>query len=146
MSAPLLYREPGSTWWPLLWGPGFCAAGWGWEALTGPSHPLAWAGAAVLLLGLTVLWVRARRVDRVVELTEETLRQGTEVIAVSRLARVTDVDAPEVCRPLGGGYAIPRKTHPVPLELDDGSTVLGWARFPDDLLEVLAPVVAGRQR
>jgi len=137
------YHESGSTWWPLLWGPGFCGVGFTLETVTGASHGLAWIVVGVVLLGLTALWVSARRTDRAVTLTDTTLRMGTGMISVARIARVEGVPEPVGARAIGGGFTIPAKTHPVPMELVDGSVVLGWARFSDDLVEVLAPMVEG---
>ncbi|WP_235926683.1 hypothetical protein [Actinokineospora pegani] len=140
----VLYREPGSTWWPLLWGPLFCAVGYLVEVLTGPAHPLAWSGAAVLLVAITTLWIVARRQDRSVVLTPTLLRLGADVLHLERIVRVEGVEEPEVARPVGRGFTIPRKTHAVPLELTGGTVVLAWARFPDDLVEVLAPLLRER--
>ncbi|WP_018684842.1 hypothetical protein [Actinokineospora enzanensis] len=138
---PVLHREHGSTWWPVLWGPLFCAAGYGVEAMTGPVHRLAWVLLAVTLAGLAAVWVSARRKVCLVELTPSTLRQGRETLAVARITRVTDVGVPVGARPLGGGWTVPKKTTEIPLELADGLVVLGWARDPAALVAELTKLV-----
>ncbi|MGQ0839273.1 hypothetical protein [Actinokineospora sp.] len=138
---PVLYAEPGSSWWPVLWGPVFCAAGAGIEAVTGPVHGIAWLLVGVALVGLSATWVNARRKLCAVSLTPRTLRLGQETLAVERVARVTDVGTPPGARPLGGGWDVPRKTTEVPVELTDGSVVLAWAADPDALLTALRPLV-----
>ncbi|GLZ38210.1 hypothetical protein [Actinokineospora sp. NBRC 105648] len=143
---PVLYAEPGSSWWPVLWGPVFCAVGAGLEALTGPVHGLAWILVAVVLAGMTAAWVNARRKVCAVSVTPVYLHQGQDRLAVAKIARAADVDAPVSAKPLGGGWTVPRKTTEVPLELDDGTVVLAWARHPDGLIEVLQGLVAEKPR
>ncbi|WP_051386404.1 hypothetical protein [Actinokineospora inagensis] len=140
---PVLYAEPGSTWWPVLWGPVFCVAGAVVEALTGPVHGLAWVVVGLVLFGMTAAWVSARRKICRVVLTPATLRQGRESLPVKDIRAVTDVGAPVGARPLGGGWTVPKKTTEVPVELDDGSVVLGWARDPAALVAALRPLVTG---
>jgi hypothetical protein len=52
---PVLFDEPGSSWWPVLWGPAFAVAGVAVEALSGPVHSVAWlvvgAGLAAAAAG-----------------------------------------------------------------------------------------------
>ncbi len=143
MSAPeeVLYDEPGSTWWPVLWGPVFCLVGAALELVTGPVHWIPWLGVAALLAAMTAAWVSVRRKVRVVRLTPTALRQGEETLPVARIAGVTDVDAPDAAKPLGGGFTVPKNTTEVPVRLDDGTVVLAWARYPEDLVEALTPLV-----
>ena len=138
---PVLYAEPGSTRWPLLWGPAFAAAGAGLEALTGPVHVVAWLVVGIGLFGLFALWVNARRKVYRVELTPVTLHQGREALPVKDIAQVTDVGAAPGAKVLGGGWTVPRKTVEVPVRLDDGSTVLAWARDDEALKAALARLV-----
>ncbi len=138
---PVLYREPGSTWWPLLWGPLFAGVGAGVEALSGPVHGVAWLIVGLALFCGSVVWVNARRKVYVVTLTPSTLRQGRELFPVARIAKVTGVGASAGAKVLGGGWAVPRKTTELPLRLDDGSVVLAWARYDEDLAVVLARLV-----
>ncbi len=138
---PVLYAEPGSSRWPLLWGPAFAAAGAGLEALTGPVHTVQWLIVGVALFGVFALWVNVRRKVYRVELTPQTLQQGRETLPVKDIAQVTDVGAAPGAKVLGGGWTVPRKTVEVPVRLDDGSTVLAWARDDEALKAALARLV-----
>lgn len=138
---PVLYAEPGSTRWPLLWGPAFAGIGAGVEALSGPVHTVAWLIVGIGLFGIFALWVNARRKVYRVELTPTELRQGREALPVKEIAQVTDVGAAPGAKILGGGWSVPRKTYEVPLRLDDDSTVLAWARDDDALKAALVRLV-----
>ncbi|MGB3437465.1 MAG: hypothetical protein WBA97_01825 [Actinophytocola sp.] len=138
---PVLYAEPGSSRWPLLWGPAFAGVGAGVEALSGPVHTVAWLVVGLALFGVFALWVNVRRKVYRVELTPVTLRQGREDLAVKDIAKVTDVGAAPGAKILGGGWSVPRKTYEVPLRLDDDSTVLAWARDDDALKAAIVRLV-----
>jgi hypothetical protein len=138
---PVLYAEPGSTRWPLLWGPAFAGIGAGVEALSGPVHTVAWLIVGIVLFGVFALWVNVRRKVYRVELTPTELLQGRETLPVKDIAQVTDVGAATGAKVLGGGWTVPRKTYEVPLRLDDGSTVLAWARDDESLKAALVRLV-----
>ncbi|MFI7678627.1 hypothetical protein [Actinophytocola sp. NPDC049390] len=138
---PVLYAEPGSTRWPLLWGPAFAGLGAGLEALTGPVHTVQWLVVGIGLFGVFALWVNVRRKVYRVELTPLTLRQGRETLPVKDIERVTDVGVAPGAKVLGGGWTVPRKTVEVPVRLDDGSTVLAWARDDEALTAALVRLV-----
>jgi hypothetical protein len=144
MTEPVHYAEEGSSWWPLLWGPLFAGIGAGTELLTGPVHTAAWVGVAVILFGIAAIWVRARRKVYRVELTPTTLQQGMESIETARIAQVSDVGAGAGAKPLGGGWAVPRRTDEVPVKLDDGTVVLAWARDGEALKNALVRLVEDR--
>jgi hypothetical protein len=135
------YAEPGSSFWPVLWAPGFALLGAGVEALTGSVHVLGWVLAALVLAGVWALWVAARRRLRSVSLTDEVLRLGEEELPVSDIAAVED-DEPEAAKVLGGGWSTPNGTGAVPLRLQDGKIVLAWARRPDELRAALRALLA----
>ncbi|MFL6120813.1 hypothetical protein [Actinophytocola sp.] len=137
----VLYLEPGSTWWPLLWGPAFAAVGAGLEAFTGPVHTVPWLIVAIALFGLAALWVNARRKVYRVELTPSQLTQGRETIDTGTITQVTDVGAAAGARVLGGGWTAPRKTTEVPIRLEDGTVVLAWALDGEAFQEALADLV-----
>ena len=130
------YAEPGSSFWPVLWAPGFALLGLGVEALSGSVHVLGWTLAAVVLAGVWALWVAARRRLRSVCLTDETLRLGEEELPIASIAAVEE-DEPESARVLGGGLSTPKGTSAVPLRLHDGKVVLAWARRPEELANAL---------
>lgn len=138
---PVLYAEPGSTRWPLLWGPVFAGVGAGLEAISGPVHTVAWLIIGIALFGGAALWVNARRKVYKVQLTPKELTQGRETVEIKTITRVTDVGAQAGARVLGGGWTAPRKTDEVPILLDDGAVVLAWARDGDALREELARLV-----
>lgn len=144
MSEPVLYAEHGSTWWPVLWGPAFACLGAGVELLSGPVHTVQWLIVAVVLFGVSVLWVNARRKVYRVQLTPKTLTQGRESLEIGHVTKVSEVGAAVGAKPLGGGWTVPRKTDEVPLRLDDGSTVLAWARDGEALRDALARLVEDR--
>lgn len=136
-----LYAEPGSTWWPVLWGPGFAVLGAGVEALTGPVHALAWTVVGLgLAIGATV-WVQARRRICAVRLTSTALFQGRERLAVDRIAEIDEVGQPIGARVLGGGWTVPKRFAEVPLRLRDGGVVVAWAKHPDALRAALGPLI-----
>lgn len=136
-AAPVLYAEPGSRWWPLVWGPVFALVGAGVEALSGPVHVLAWLVVGLVLFGMTLLWVQARRRVCAVVLTPVNLYQGREPLAVREIIEVDDVGMPVGARVLGGGWTVPKKFTEVPLRLADDSVVVAWAKDPDALRAAL---------
>jgi hypothetical protein len=141
-SGPVLYVESGASWWPVLWGPGFAAVGAVVEGFTpGPKHGLMWLLLAGILAVASAVWVYGRRRLCSVRITSSELRFGREALALARVEAVTDVGAPVGAKVLGGGWTAPRGTSEVPLRLDDGEVVLGWARDPVTFTEVLRPLV-----
>lgn len=138
---PVLFAEHGSSRWPLLWGPLFAGAGAALEALSGPVHTVPWLVVGIVLFGVAALWVSARRKVYLVELTPTVLRQGRESLPVERIAEVTGVGAATGAKVLGGGWTAPRRTIEVPLRLDDGSTVIAWARDGEALIGALTGLV-----
>jgi hypothetical protein len=133
----MLFHESGSSWWPVLWGPVFAAVAGGLEASTGRTHTVQWVLVGLGLAVLTTVWVAARRRMCSVELTPAVLRQGREELPVHRIAEVRDVGPQMGARVLGGGFAVPRKFTGVPLLLDDGETVLAWAKHGEGLQAAL---------
>lgn len=145
-SALVLYAEPGSSLWPVLWGPGFALAGALVELASGPVHVIAWVVVGIVLAGLAFIWVQARRRVCAVRLTTSALTQGRESLGVDDLAAVDDVGASVGARVLGGSWSVPRKFTEVPVKLTDGSTVLAWARDGEALREALSRLLATRER
>ncbi|MYW94093.1 hypothetical protein G3I59_26665 [Amycolatopsis rubida] len=143
MAARTLYSEPGVGWSALIWGPLFALLGALAELATGgPTHVVGWVLIGAALCGLTLPWVYARRRFLSLEVTTEQVRQGRETVAAERIASVTDVGAPVGTRVLGGGWSVPRKYDELPVELDDGTVVLAWARDVEALKTALAELAA----
>jgi hypothetical protein len=140
-AAPALYAEPGSTWWPLVWGPAFAVAGAGAEALSGSVHTMIWVLAGAGLAVLAFVWVQARRRVCAVRLTATHLYQGREAVAVDAIADVDDVGLPVGARVLGGGWTVPRKFGELPIRLTDKTVVLAWAQDVEALRAALRPLV-----
>lgn len=142
VEAPALYEEPGSTWWPLAWGPGFALVGAGIEVLSGPVHVLAWVLAAAVLFVISLIWVQARRRVCSVRLTGTALYQGQEPLEVNKIAEVDDVESTPGARILGGGWTVPKKYVELPLRLTDDTVVMAWAKDAEALRAALRPLVA----
>jgi len=144
------YEETAASWWWLLFGPGFAAAGILVEAVTqGPVLYPVWLVAGVALTGFTAMWVYARKRYVVVLLTRSTLREGQETLPVERIAGLADADdkpggmqVVHASRVLGGGMAAPRKYDELLLRLDDGTVVLAWARDGAALREALRELLS----
>ena len=129
MAEPILYAEPGSSWWPLAWGPGLALVGVVLDLTAGGSvQALLWVPVAVLFTLVSTVWVATRRKVRSMSLTTATLRQGREELAVSEIVDVGEAGPAMGAPVLGGGWLVPNGTDGVPLRLGDGRSVLGWAR------------------
>ncbi|MDX8144612.1 DUF3093 family protein [Lentzea sp. BCCO 10_0061] len=139
----MLYRESGSSWWPLVWGPGFAVAGYLIELITGPASVALWAIVGLVLTLCAVLWVNLRVKTGSVALTTEEAQFGREKLPVAMIQAFTDVGAPTGAKVLGGGWSVPKGTTAMPLRLVDGTVVLGWARDPEAFLAALRRVVRG---
>jgi hypothetical protein len=142
VTQPVLYAEPGSTWWPVLWGPIFAVVGALFEWTTGPVHTLGWTLVAIGFAGAGAIWAQGRRRMCSVELTPVTLRQGRETLDVDKIAAADEeVGTPVAARVLGTGWAVPRKFESVPVRLQDGTTVVAWARDGEALRAALRELV-----
>ncbi|WP_019809366.1 hypothetical protein [Saccharomonospora halophila] len=99
-------------------------------------HTVTWVVVAVGLLGLTWLWVSARRRFLAVAVDDTHLRQGSEWLPRTRITEVDGEGADHGPdrrgtgrgRVLGGGFDVPRGYEEIPLRLDDDTTVRAWAR------------------
>jgi hypothetical protein len=77
-----------------------------------------------------------------VELTPVALRQGRETLDVEKIAAADEeVGTPVAARVLGTGWAVPRKFESVPVRLQDGTTVVAWARDGEALRAALRELV-----
>jgi len=151
-----LFYEPGASWYWLLAGPvsGLTMLliqlkGGGGIQLFVPSVFL------VLVTGFLWLQVHAARIHTSVELTADSLRQGTEVIPVRTILTVypeaeRKVKSGELLqkwqtsRALGELSGIPRGRKGVGLGLTGERTAQAWARKHGQLREALTLVVEQR--
>lgn len=142
MTDPVLYSERGSSWWPVLWGPVFAAAGLLVEVIApGPTNPVMWVLVGGGLAAAAAVWVYGRRRLVSVRLTPSELVLGREHLEVERIVAVTDVGAPVGARVLGGSWTSPKGTSEVPIRLADDKVVLAWAKHPEALLSALSGLV-----
>lgn len=169
-----LYSEIGASWYWLLAGP-FAGllmvfvqfrAGLGFQ----PFVPLLFVA---MVSGMLAVQVKAGRIHTSVELTDTTLREGTEVVGVDEIeavfpepensvkaagfmdkwqGRTLGVNSTgplekwQTSRALGELSGVPRGRTPIGLRLTGGRLVQAWARHPDALRAALIPLVEARQR
>ncbi|ORV09893.1 DUF3093 domain-containing protein [Mycobacterium celatum] len=151
-----LFREPGASWYWVLTGPLAAGAmlliehssGYGWQ-------PLVPAVFLVLVSGFVALQVKAARIHTSVELTPQTLRQGTETIKVAEIVRVyPEAGHPQAseqesarwqsARALGELVGVPKGRVGIGLRLTHGRTAQAWARRHKSLRAALTPLVEER--
>lgn len=139
-NAPPLFHEPGASWYWVLAGPATALAlaliqnssGYGLD-------PLIPGLFLVLVSAFVAVQVKAARIHTSVELTGQTLRQGTETIRVGDIVRVYPEPAkpahraehPEkwqTARALGELRGVPRGRVGIGLRLTGGRTAQAWAR------------------
>ncbi|EID16379.1 hypothetical protein [Mycobacterium xenopi] len=151
-----LFYEPGASWYWVLVGPVTAvamlfiekSAGYGWNVLV----PMVFL---VLVSGFLAIQVKAARIHTSVELTEDTLRQGTETIKVAEIVKVypeaehaPDSGLPlhrwQSARALGELVGVPRGRVGIGLKLTHGRTAQAWARRHRHLRAALTPLVEER--
>jgi hypothetical protein len=154
-AAPL-FREVGASWYWLLAGPVSAGImlwleksnGYGWQ----PSVPLFFL---VVLTGFIALQVKAARIHTSVELTAQTLRQGTETIRVAEILKVypeadhplaskKDLERWQSARALGELVGVPKGRTGIGVRLAGGRTAQAWARRHRHLRNLLTPLVEER--
>ncbi len=155
-SGEVLFHEVGASWRWLLMGPLAAlamlyiqhGAGMGIRFLV-PGFFL------VLLTGILYLQVHAARIHTSVELTAETLREGTEVLPLSEIVLVypETPNAPKSgkdpypwqdARTIGELNGVPKGRRGIGLKLTGGRTAQAWARDDDALREKLTQLVEAR--
>lgn len=151
-----LFHEVGGSWYWVLAGPMSALAmlmieksgGYSWQL----SVPLVFL---VLVSGFVGLQVKAARIHTSVELTPETLRQGTETIKVAEIVHVypeamnpvvpeKELERWQSARALGELIAVPRGRVGIGLCLTHGRTAQAWARRHRHLRAALTPLVEER--
>ena len=138
--APLFF-ECGASWYWVLCGP---VAGGLLVAIQNSSgygiQPLIPAAMMTLVSGMLAIQVKAARVHTSVELSRDTLRQGTEILRIADIVMIY----PEAKRPTGWGKAepekwqqsralgelsgVPRRRVGIGLRLAGRRTVQAWAK------------------
>lgn len=146
----VLFYEPGGRWRTVCYGPMLCLLVLSLELATGGRpHWFALVFCAVLIAGFVVVQVIAARTHVGVELTETTLRNGTEALPVSSIAAVlppTEESRPgagswEDARALGELSGVPRRRTAIGLRRTDGTLVRAWARDHRGLRAALTTLV-----
>lgn len=106
----------------------------------GRVHALAWALAAVVVVGSDAISIYAARSLRSVEITEDELRVGEDAVPLSEIVAVVgtdaDADTGAAAGPVLGrrpGEGLPRGTAAVALELTGGRRVRIASRRPQQL-------------
>ncbi len=153
--APLFF-ENGASWYWVLAGPGVGAAMLWMQNSSGYGlQPLVPGLFLVLVSGFLGLQVKAARIHTSVELTGQTLRQGTETIRVDDIVKVypeprrpsrrgEPTEKWQTARTLGELNRVPRGRVGIGLRLTGGRTAQAWARHPGALRTALTSLVQQR--
>lgn len=152
-----LFCESGASWNWVLIGPAATVAllllqnSGGYYRL----QPLILALFLVLVSGFIAIQIKAARIHTSVELTEETLREGTETIAVRDIVSVypepprptyrrVEPEKWQEARALGELRGVPRRRTGIGLRLTGGRIVQAWARNHRGLRAALGQLVIDR--
>ncbi|KUI44200.1 hypothetical protein AU197_02880 [Mycobacterium sp. IS-1590] len=147
----VLFYEQGASWWWLAAGPAAAiamgliqaSAGYGFQWLV-PGMFL------VLVSGFLAIQVKAARIHTSVELTTETLRQGTERISTDEIVRIypeaTGSEPPkwQSARALGELTGVPRGRTGIGLKMTNDRTAQAWARKHQTLRQTLTQLIEER--
>lgn len=152
---PLFY-EPGGSWYMLLLGP---AAAVILILIQMSSHRgvgLVVPAVFMVMISLFLaIQIKAARIHTSVELTEETLRHGTETIPVREIVKIypeaentvesgLPLEPWQEARTLGEINGLPRRRVGIGLKLTGGRTAQAWARRHRGLREALSSLVQER--
>ncbi|HET9876550.1 MAG TPA: hypothetical protein VFQ37_12435 [Mycobacterium sp.] len=153
-----LFHECGASWYWLLTGPAAAVAMLFIQNTDGYGlRPLVPAVFLVLVSGFVGLQVKAARIHTSVDLTEKTLRQGTETLRVDDIVMVYPAPEPDPlargkdipekwqeARALGELSGVPRGRRGIGLQLTGRRTAQAWARNHRALRAALTPLVQER--
>ncbi|WP_435593347.1 hypothetical protein [Nocardia sp. bgisy118] len=143
----VLFVEPGARWRVVAYGPLLCLLVLVLEMVTSsPVHWFALIFCGALIAAFVALQVVAGRRHVSVELTESTLRQGTETLPLTGVTAVLperdehswNDEEWESARALGELSGVPRRRKGIGLRLGDGGLVQAWARDHRGLRTALA--------
>ena len=147
----VLFHEQGASWLWVLAGP---AAGIAMAMIQmSAGYGIQWLvpGLFFVLVSLFLsIQVKAARIHTSVELTTETLRQGTEVLRVDEIVRIypeaSGAETPkwQYARALGELTDVPRGRTGIGLRLTNDRTAQAWARKHEKLRAELTNLVEER--
>lgn len=147
----VLFYEQGASWWWLAAGPASAIAMGLIQASAGYGFQWMVPGLfLVLVTGFLGIQVKAARIHTSVELTPETLRQGTERIRTDEIVRIypeaTGAEAPkwQSARALGELTGVPRGRTGIGLKMTNDRTAQAWARKHQKLRETLTQLIEER--
>ncbi|WP_280234159.1 hypothetical protein [Nocardia cyriacigeorgica] len=152
-SATVLFAEPGGRWRAVAYGPALCLFILILEIATGSSpHWFALLFCGALIAAFVALQVVAARRHVGVELTTDTLRNGTETLPLDAIEAVLgepdeqnwDEEPWESARALGELSGIPRRRTGIGLRRTDGAVVQTWARDHRGLRAALTAALEDR--
>ncbi|WP_062983725.1 hypothetical protein [Nocardia anaemiae] len=135
--ATILFAEPGARWRSVAYGPLLCLLVLILEMVTADQvHWFALIFCAALIAAFVVLQVIAGQRHVSIELTPDTLREGTETLPLATIAAVLperDEDSWaeedwESARSLGELSGVPRRRKGIGLRLVGGELVQAWAK------------------
>ena len=147
----MLFSEQGASWLWLLAGPAAGVAMLLIQLSGGHGlQPVVPVIFLVLVTGFLAIQVKAARIHTSVELTADTLRQGTETILVDEIVRIyPEPKGPEApkwqsARALGELTGVPRGRTGIGLRLTEDRTAQAWARHHQQLRAALTQLVEER--
>lgn len=136
-----LFAESGASWWWVLFGPLAAALLMVIQHRGGyPFQPLMPALLMILVSGMLAIQVKAARIHTCVELSDDTLRQGTETVQLADIVMIYPEAKPrpgwgkphvekwQESRSLGELSTVPRRRVGIGLRLTGRRTVQAWAR------------------
>ena len=147
----VLFYEQGASWWWVLAGPGVGVAMALIQLSAGYGIQLLVPGIFfVLVTGFLAIQIKAARIHTSVELTPDSLRQGTEHIRTDAIVRVypepKGPDEPhwQSARALGELTGVPRGRTGIGLKLTNDRAAQAWARKHQQLRAALTHLVEER--
>nr|WP_090341425.1 DUF3093 domain-containing protein [Mycolicibacterium malmesburyense]CRL71282.1 putative transmembrane protein [Mycolicibacterium malmesburyense] len=147
----VLFYENGASWWWLAAGPASAIAMGLIQASAGYGFQWMVPGIfLVLVTGFLGIQVKAARIHTSVELTPETLRQGTERIRTDEIVRIypeaSGSEPPkwQSARALGELTGVPRGRTGIGVKMTNDRTAQAWARKHQKLRETLTQLIEER--
>lgn len=150
----VLFYEPGGSWWVVAIGPILIGAVLAME-IAGPGqvHWPVIGFFGLIIVGFSIVQVVAARRHVTVELTEQTLQQGTRIISLAAIDTIyPENNGPEPrewesARALGELHGVPRRRRGIGVKLANGALAQAWARdvqrFRRELTEAHTAVQLG---